>query len=316
MTTVGGQPDEHLRDGLRPGVWGVLTTPFRGPDAEVDLGSAARQAHAYREWGVDGLTVLGVFGESAQLSNAERRQVLEVVADARGDLPLVVGVNALATAPALEEIENVGELVRRTGAAVMVQVNSADPQVLAAHLRRLHAATGVSMVVQDYPAASGVRIATRELAAVVADTAGVVAVKSESSPSPPAVATLTATVRVPVFGGLGGTCLLDELAVGAAGAMTGFSVPQGLLACVRAYARGGYPAAREAWLAYLPLVNFEFQPGIALRLRKESLRLRGVIDEAVVRAPAPPVGEAVLDVLHRHLAATPYGGPGRPVASS
>jgi hypothetical protein len=97
---------------------------------------------------------------------------------------------------------------------------------------------------------------------------------------------------VPIFGGLGGTCLLDELAVGAAGAMTGFSVPAGLVACVNAYAEGGFAAARAAWIDYLPLVNFEFQQGIALGLRKESLRLQGIIDHATVRAPAPAVARS------------------------
>jgi 4-hydroxy-tetrahydrodipicolinate synthase len=37
---------------------------------------------------------------------------------------------------------------------------------------------------------------------------------------------------VPVFGGPGGLGLLDELTAGAAGAMTGFSCTEGLIACV------------------------------------------------------------------------------------
>ena len=59
--------------------------------------------------------------------------------------------------------------------------------------------------------------------------------------------------------------------------MTGFSFPEGLIACVNAYHDGGYESAREAFLPYLPLVNFEFQAGIALALRKHSLVHRGLI---------------------------------------
>jgi 4-hydroxy-tetrahydrodipicolinate synthase len=134
-------------------------------------------------------------------------------------------------------------------------------------------------------------------------------VASESSPSPPAVARLVSGLDVPVFGGLGGTCLLDELALGAAGAMTGFSVPEGLLACVAAFRSGGFAAARDVWRDYLPLVNFEFQRGIALGLRKHSLVLRGLIEHDAVRPPAPQAPSPLLDLLAEHLRHTPGALP-------
>ena len=92
---------------------------------------------------------------------------------------------------------------------------------------------------------------------------------------------------MPVYGGLGGVGLLDELAAGAAGAMTGFSHPEGLQAALTAWADGGFRAAREAFAPWLPLVNFEAQPGVGLALRKEVLRRRGIIAESIVRPPAP-----------------------------
>ena len=74
----------------------------------------------------------------------------------------------------------------------------------------------------------------------------------------------SAALDVSVFGGLGGQGLLDELLSGAAGAMTGFSYPEALIACVRAWQTDGYEAARDALLPYLPLINFEQQARIAL----------------------------------------------------
>jgi 4-hydroxy-tetrahydrodipicolinate synthase len=130
-------------------------------------------------------------------------------------------------------------------------------------------------------------------------------VKAEAPPTPPAIATLTARLDVPVFGGLGGIGLLDELAAGSAGAMTGFSFPEGLQACVSAFRTGGYEAAREAFLPYLPLVNFEQQVRIALAVRKEALRRRGLIAEAAVRAPAASFPSSLSEQLDRHLAAVP-----------
>lgn len=290
----------HLEDG----VWGVVATPFSGSTLEVDEGSLARLVGHYEGIGVTGLTVLGVFGEAAQLSSTERREVLETVVDSVS-LPIVVGATSLGTRPVIEE----GLLARDAAgdrlAAVMVQVNSPRPDVLSAHLRAVHEATGLPIVVQDYPLISGVSISADALVAALADLPFLAAVKAEAPPTPPAIAALTARLDVPVFGGLGGIGLLDELAVGSAGAMTGFSFPEGLLDCVAAFRSGGYEAAREAFLPYLPLVNFEQQARIALAVRKECLRVRGLIGEAAPRPPAAGFPEPLRDQLVRHLSAVP-----------
>jgi 4-hydroxy-tetrahydrodipicolinate synthase len=119
------------------------------------------------------------------------------------------------------------------------------------------------------------------------------------------VAALTAGLEMPAFGGLGGIGLLDELAAGSAGAMTGFSFPEGLIACVDAWRAGGYAAAREAFLPYLPLVNFEQQAKVALAIRKECLRARGLIADSAVRPPAAGMPEPLRDQLRHHLDALP-----------
>jgi 4-hydroxy-tetrahydrodipicolinate synthase len=180
-------------------------------------------------------------------------------------------------------------------------VNSADPDVLTQHLTAVHEATGAGIVVQDYPETSGVRATSSQLLAVVERCPFVVAVKSEAPPTAAAIAQLTAATEVPVFGGLGGLGLLDELGAGAAGAMTGFSHPEGLRATLDAWEQGGYTAARSAYLSWLPLVNFEAQPRIGLALRKEILRRRGVFEHGGVRPPAPSVPPRLLDQMSAHL---------------
>jgi 4-hydroxy-tetrahydrodipicolinate synthase len=285
---------------LAPGVWGVVATPFTGSTLDVDEASLARLVEHFEHAGVTGLTVLGVFGEAAQLSGAERRAVLETVAGSVS-LPLVTGATALGTAPVVEEALLAKEAAGDRLAAVMVQVNSPRPEVLARHLRAVHEATGLPLVVQDYPLASGVRITPEALVAALRDLPFVAAVKAEAPPTPVAVAALADALDAPVFGGLGGLGLLDELACGAAGAMTGFSFPEGLVACVDAWREGGYAAARAAWSPYLPLVTFEQQAGIALAIRKECLRQRGLLAESEVRPPASPLPPVLHEQLRRHV---------------
>ena len=285
---------------LQPGVWGVLATPFRGDDLALDLDGVRRLVQHATDAGVTGLTVLGVFGEAAQLSWSERRLVLETVLEAT-DLPLVVGCTGLGTAPVVDEARLAVEVTAERLAGVMVQANTADAAVLSAHLSAVHDATGAGIVVQDYPLVSGVRIPAAVLGDVAADAPHVIALKAEAPPTPVAVATLVDRCDVPVFGGLGGINLLDELACGAAGAMTGFSYPEVLVACVSAWDPTDPTKARAELIEHLPLITFEQQVGIALAIRKECLRRRGLITESGARPPARPLPPSLVPLLAAHL---------------
>lgn len=291
-----------MNDLMRPGVWGVLATPFAGSTLDVDESGVAQLAEHSAGAGVAGLTVLGVFGEAARLSLEERALVLETVLDTV-DLPLVVGCSSLATAPVIDEVTMATELVGDRLAGVMVQANSADKTVLKAHLDAINEATGAHIVLQDYPKASGVSVSPSVLASVVARSPYVCAVKVESPPTPAAIAALHASSDVLIFGGLGGINLLDELACGAAGAMTGFSFPEALVACVQAWRDGDRDTSRSELLNYLPLITFEQQAGIALAIRKECLRKRGLIAESAVRPPGRNLPEPFFPLLEAHLEA-------------
>ena len=285
--------------GLAPGVWGVIATPFQGSTFDVDEESLSSLVEHYERIGATGLTVLGVFGEAASLTAEERETVLDIVVE-NTTLPLVVGVASLHTRPALEETRLALEIAGDRLAAVMLQVNSVRPNQVVDHLNAIHRTFGVTVVLQDYPAASGITVPSATIAAIVRACPFVIAVKSEAPPTVLAIAELRASVDVPVFGGLGGQNLLDELHAGAAGAMTGFSYPEGLISCIDAWQKGGFEAARDALAPYLPLINFEQQPRIALALRKELLRQRGFIKESAARPPAASFPEALHAALVSH----------------
>jgi 4-hydroxy-tetrahydrodipicolinate synthase len=304
---------------LERGVWGILATPFEGPAGPIDHASFTRQIELYARIGARGVVALGVFGESARLSDAERADLVRTAVRAAGvdstsaaEFGLVLGLSTVGTEATvtqaralLEAASSVAERTMSAIRALMVQVPSAEPAAIVAHLRAVHEATGLGIVVQDYPLISGVHVRAEDLAEAVTACPWVVAVKAEAPPTPPAIATLVARTSVPVFGGLGGVSLLDELAVGAAGAMTGFSQPEGLIETVAAFEREGFAAARAAWSPFLPLAQFEQQAGIALAIRKELLRRRGLIADASVRPPGAPLPESLLGVLDAHLATLP-----------
>ncbi|MGA8115598.1 MAG: dihydrodipicolinate synthase family protein [Actinocatenispora sp.] len=286
---------------LRRGLWGVLATPFHENTLRIDDNALLRQVDHHLSAGSTGLVVLGVFGESAQLGQAERVHVVDLVTRHARGVPTVIGLAERDTAAAITAATQLMGAAHATSPSLMLQIPDADPRRLAAHLRAVHDATATGIVVQDYPVVSGVTIGSAPLLAALAECPFVVAVKSEAPPTSLAIVELTAGTRVPVFGGLGGLGLLDELMAGAAGSMTGFSHPEGLAATLRAWDEGGYEAACEAYLPWLPLVNFEAQARIGLAIRKSSLHERGVFGSAAVRPPALAMPASLLPLLRAHL---------------
>jgi 4-hydroxy-tetrahydrodipicolinate synthase len=284
---------------VSPGVWGVLATPF-ADDLSLDLPSLERLVCFYRDSGATGVVALGVLGEAARLDSAERARVLESVVAAADGLPVVAGMSVTATAPAVEEACRAAA----AGAdAVLALVPTGEPNALAAHLKAISRASGLEVVLQDHPVTTGVVATAAALAEAIERCGVVTAVKAEAPPTPPTIAALRARVDVPVFGGLGGVSLLDELLAGADGVMTGFSFPEALLETVRAFRESGFERAKETYAPWLPLVLCEAQLGISLAVRKEILRRRGVIASASVRPPGLALPDPVARALDEHLAA-------------
>jgi len=292
-----------VNNALAHGLWGVLATPF-DDDLAVDLASLRNEVAAFAADGCDGLVALGVFGEAASLRADEADAVAGAVASST-DLPYVLGLSEREPDAVVAQAERLLAAVPRPPVALMAQIGDADPSVAAGSLRRLYAATEIGILVQDYPLVSGVTVTDEQVVAIVSACPFLVGVKSETPPTSVAIAHLAPRVNVPVFGGLGGVGLLDELEAGSAGAMTGFSHPAALAAMLRAHRQGGFDAARQAWAPWLPLANFEGQLRVGLAIRKELLRRRGVIACARVRPPALPLPATLVPLLDRHLATVP-----------
>lgn len=286
---------------LAAGLWGILATPFHGVELDVDHESLRRQVALFRELPASGVVALGVFGEGAALNSTEQQEVISTVVTSGGGLPVVVGISSRSTAPAIEQGRLAVDAAGTNLAGLMVQVNSSSPEVLTRHLTAIHSATGVGIVLQDYPLVSAVNISSSQILSTLDNCPFIVAIKSEAPPTASAIAELTAGTDIPVFGGLGGVGLIDELAAGAAGAMTGFSRPEGLLAAINGWNSGGMSAAYDAFARWLPLANFEAQPKIGLALRKEAFRLRGIFTESEVRSPAAAMPPHLEPLLRQHL---------------
>jgi 4-hydroxy-tetrahydrodipicolinate synthase len=217
------------------GTWFVLPTPF-GEDGAVDLESQRRLVDAAISWGVDGLTAMGVTSETSYLDREEWNDALKAIVEtAAGRVPVVVGCSA----PSVAEVRELIDEAAGAGArATMVAPPSGSAVEDLPELYREVGETGLEVVVQDEPAATGVKVPVEVLARCV-DAAGSSTVKLEDPPTPPKIARLLELrTGLRVFGGLGGAFALAELRHGACGTMTGFAFPE-ILAAVRRALEGG-----------------------------------------------------------------------------
>jgi 4-hydroxy-tetrahydrodipicolinate synthase len=287
------------------GVFSVLPTPF-ADDGSLDVEGLGGLVERHVAAGVAGLVMLGVMGEAAELDEAERATVLRIGRERAPATPIVVGISG----PSADVVA--ARAVDAAGAGAAALMVSPAPTLGLAEAVGAAARAGVAVVIQDYPAASGVTLTAAEIAAAAAAEPLVVGVKVEAPPTSGKIEALR--VRTPglgLAGGLGGLFLVDELAAGATATMTGFPMPDRLVEIVAGHATD--PAASEAtWTALLPLMRLEAFTPFNLAMRKEVWRLRGVIGSAHVRRPGVVLDERARRDIARALAAVEPDGTTAP----
>lgn len=287
------------------GVYSVLPTPF--DDAgEIDEPSLRRVVDLFLNAGVSGLTALGVTGEVGRLDDAERRRVVDVVlATVNGRVPVVIGTSADGTRACIAQSR---AALAAGASAVMVsppRLPKLNTGAVLDHYRALAGAVDVEIVVQDYPPLSGYHLEPSLLARIAREIPRAGTIKLEDPPTPFKTARIleaAAGTPVRILGGLGGVFLLEELLAGAAGAMTGFALPEILVRIVGLFRAGSVDAAADLFYRTVPLMRFEFQDGIGMAIRKEVLRRRGAIASAAIRPPGGRLDASTREALDRVLA--------------
>ena len=287
------------------GVYSVLPTPF-STNGDMDEASLRRVVDLFIGAGVNGVTALGVTGEVARLEDHERRRVLEIVVDqVRGRIGVVAGTTADGTRTCISHSRHAKE----AGAtAVMVsppRMPKLNSEAVVRHYTALAEAVDIEIVVQDYPPISGYAMEPALLARIATQVPAARTIKLEDPPTPfktSRILEAAGATEVRIFGGLGGVFLLEELAAGATGAMTGFAYPEILVQIVRRFRAGAVDEAADLFYRAVPLMRFEFQEGIGMAIRKEVLHRRGVLASPSTRAPAAPLDAPTREALDRVMA--------------
>ncbi|WP_233236900.1 dihydrodipicolinate synthase family protein [Bordetella sp. LUAb4] len=276
------------------GVYIIAATPFTD-QGELDLHSVDSLTDFYLDKGVTGFTILGMMGEAAKLTEAETTTVMQrILQRVNHRVPVVVGVSS----PSNQHLKRLSQEAMGLGAAgVMVAPASnlkTDEQVYRyyANVAEL-LGDDTPICLQDFPQSTGVHTSVAVIQRLIDAYPQIVMLKHEDFPGMRKLSQIRKQSetdgrrRISIMVGNGGLFLPQEMLRGADGAMTGFAYPEMLVQVCKMFAEGQPDAAEDLFNTYLPLLRHEFQYGLGLALRKETLRRRGAIRSAYVRKPGP-----------------------------
>ena len=262
------------------GVFTALVTPFRNDAIDEDALRALveRQIAA----GVDGLAPCGSTGESATLSHAEHRRVVEiVVAAARGRLPVLAGTGSNSTREAIELTRYAKEAGADGALLISPYYNKPTQEGIVAHYAEIARETAFPLVVYNIPGRTASNMLPSTLARL-ADIEQVVGVKEASGD----LAQVSAVVAVcpDDFSVLSGddALTLPLLAVGGRGVISTSAnvAPAEMVDLVRAFRAGDRERALRTHQRLLPLFDALFCETNPIPV-KAALGLLGLVGDEI-----------------------------------
>lgn len=240
----------------------IVVVPF-GSDLAIEWGDFKREVDYLREAGAHSLA-LGFGSEVNTLSVQEIRQVAVAIRDVASELAVVVsafGVPDSGTSALAPDID-----------WWMASPPPGESKTVIGYYRQL-AALGRPIMVQDAPEQSGVELSADRIAAIAREVPEVLALKIEAPPTARKIRSVREHVRnLPIYGGLHGLWLLEELAAGADGSMPAAGYADLFLRFMRRADETVAAFGPIAWLNRHIGQSFE----LSLLLQKELLRIRGV----------------------------------------
>lgn len=286
------------------GVYPILATPFND-DESVDLESFGRLIRFMADLKVDGVTILGVLGESNRMLDREREDLIRAAVNAAaGRIPIIVGTSHSGTRAAL----GLSVAAEALGADAVMVTPQPEPvpndERVFEYFRMIAEGIRIPLVVQDHPASTGVHMSVPSMLRIVNEIANVACIKEEATPTAPKIRALKAGMKrdVPILTGLGALYGQFDLEAGSQGFNTGFAFPEVLMAMVNAMQTGDTSRIQALYTRFLPLIVFEQQPGVAVR--KEIFKARGLLKSSRVRHPGASIQPAVAEQLYAVLKQT------------
>ena len=141
------------------GVSPALVTPFTDDGRSVDEQRLRHLIDHVIDLGVTGLVPCGTTGEFQNLSEQERRRVIEVTVDeANGRVPVIAGTGSSGTNLTIEQTRHAKDVGADAAIIVTPYYHKPANRGLYEHFRRIAEAVDIPIVVYNIPQATGVSL--------------------------------------------------------------------------------------------------------------------------------------------------------------
>lgn len=247
---------------FKPPFTGIHAIAFALFDAQERLDRAAmkRQTEICLGLGVHGMAALGLATEVSKLSLAERRTVIDWVAeDVAGKVPLAFTMFGGSVA---EQVEQVKAAEAAKADWVILQPPMVGSFGAAEYIRffgRIAEATSLPVAIQNAPAYMGRGLSSEDIRELVRQHPNICLIKGEGPATDIQQLISVTEGRLPVMNGRGGLELADNLRAGCVGLLL---APDTIDYALRAYNRflaGDAEGAEEAYREVLPAIVFIMQ---------------------------------------------------------
>ena len=285
------------------GVYPAMCTPF-GDDDSIDFETLRADARRLEAAGVDGLVPCGSTGESATLTHDEHVEVIEAVAEAVDDVPVIAGSGSNNTREALSLSRRAADAGADALLLISPYYNKPEQRGLVEHYRTVADEVELPQIVYNVPSRTGQNIepATAEELAEHPNIQGYKAASGDMGQ----ISEIIERTRDQDFDVLSGDdgMTLPMLSVGATGAISVAAniEPERTVAMVGAALAGDFERAREIHHRLGPLFRELFVETNPIPV-KEAMAMRGY-GPARMRSPLTRLAEeyredlrAVLDDL-------------------
>jgi 4-hydroxy-tetrahydrodipicolinate synthase len=241
------------------GVIPALTTPFKS-DGSVDHAFLAKHAGMMMDAGCTGIVPLGSLGETATLTMAEKKAVLETVVKAVGKRGTVVsGIAAIST----DEAVAAAKVAAQVGCAGLMvlppYVYSSDWREMKHHVASVIRATALPCMLYNNPIAYKTDFLPSQVAELAAELKNLVAIK-ESSADIRRIAAIRALIdeRLHILVGVD-DMIVEGIAAGATGWIAGLvnAYPRESVVLFDLAMEGRHEELRALYQWFLPLLRLD-----------------------------------------------------------
>lgn len=240
------------------GVCTALITPFR--DGKIDFEALSGLIEFQIDGGVDALLINGTTGESATLTDTEKREIISfAVSEVGGRVPVIAGTGSNDTHKAVELSKFAYDVGADACLAVTPYYNKASEAGLIKHYEAIADATEIPIILYNVPSRTGVNIPL-SVYERLSEHKNIVAVK-EANPSVSDFARLSARCgkNLDLYSG-NDDLILPCLSLGGNGIISVISnaLPRQTGEICRLWFGGKIEEATELQLKLLPLTNALF----------------------------------------------------------